>query len=68
MRYKNGEIGLHEVYYKRNGKIRGWTEEPILTGDKKSILEQLKWIKKDIEDTKNFILPYDNAKNPKDKK
>ena len=27
--YKDGGYGLHEVFYKKEGKIDGWTQQPI---------------------------------------
>lgn len=44
MKYKNGEVGVHEIYTDNS-----WTEQPIIVGDNlEDILEVLDMIKKDV--------------------
>ena len=53
MKYKEGTIGVHEIY--DNGK--SWTTEPIIIGDSlEDILETLKMIENDI--VNHSILKY----------
>ena len=62
MRYSSGELGIHEVYYEQ-GKIDGWTKEPIIVGDNvEELYSILETIRTDIEKSKNDILEYGENK------
>lgn len=53
IRYKNGALGLHEVYYDDAGKVSGYTEESIVEcGPDESVVglqNSLQMMLKDIE-------------------
>lgn len=58
MKYKNGEVGVHEVYYDDDGKVQNWTKQAIIVGeDLKDLLDTLKMIRNDI--TKQVPLIYE---------
>jgi hypothetical protein len=58
-RYKSGEVGVHEAYYK-NGKVNGWTKDPMIVGDSVTeLFRVLTMIRKDIKLHKDDILDYD---------
>ena len=60
-KYKEGGIGLHEVYYNDKGQIQGFTQEPVISGDHiKDLLSYLSLMKKDIKKYSE-ILDYDNT-------
>lgn len=53
------EFGIHEAFYDKNGKVNGWTQDPIIVGDSVSDLYfTLVMIKKDM-DRMPEILDYD---------
>lgn len=37
---KDGELAIHEVFYRSDGSVEGWTEEPVFP--RASSLEELK--------------------------
>jgi len=59
MKYKDGCLGVHEIYWvKGKEKDIKWTENPVIVGDtKKELLKVLEMIKKDIE--KYPVLDYE---------
>lgn len=46
MKYECGSFGLHEVFYKENGEIDGFTDTPVVIYDNNTdFLEVLKMMK-----------------------
>ena len=59
MRYSTGEVGVHEVYYDKRGKVDVWTKDAIIVGDTvEELLEILEIIRGDIIRYKDDILDY----------
>lgn len=51
MKYEDGSVGLHEVFYNKEGKIIAWTQESIsyVGEDLKELKEYIDIINQDIE-------------------
>lgn len=49
MKYKDGGLGVHEVYYDKKGKVDGWTKDSIIGGQSiEELLLVVETMKKDI--------------------
>ena len=59
MEYPEGECGIHEVYVYASGKVRSYTEDPLIVGeDLEELLDILEIIKKDIQKRKPLKYKY----------
>lgn len=60
MRYKDGSLGIHEVY-SRDGKVTNWTTDPtsIVGEDIKALRRQLKMMTRALDEA---ILDYERTK------
>jgi hypothetical protein len=58
---RNGFLSIHEVYYKDDGKVRTWTEDPMEPGGDtvEEVQQDLKWMARAL--TKP-ILDYETGK------
>lgn len=57
LKYKTGEIGIHEVFYNDDNSICSFTEKPVIVADNiEKLHEELNKIKSDV--SKHKILDY----------